>query len=390
MLKEEANKGLKKEEVFVAGDGNASVKTETSSFDNATEFENSTDVETIKCPDCGSNMVFDPTKQDLFCEHCGRVESFEKNREIKEIDIEKGFLEARTWDEEACVFSCENCGAKVVLGKSETANVCPFCGTARVIKTEELAGIRPNVVFPFLKSIEQASYACINWVRRKFFAPRKFKKTATPHSIKGVYIPTFTFDSKTCSTYFGRIGKRHVRTVGSGKNRRTETYIVWRNISGTHNSFFDDVSITAGNKLEQKKLDKILPFNQKSACVYEDKYLYGFMAYHYEKDIKQCWGEAKVRIDSLLRAQILSRYVYDVVDYLNVSTVHQGVTYKYVMLPVYMGIFRHKNKNYNFYVNGSTGKVIGKTPVSPIKVGVLTLIIAGLIALGVWLFTILG
>ena len=79
MLKEEANKGLKKEEVFVAGDGNASVKTETSSFDNATEFENSTDVETIKCPDCGSNMVFDPTKQDLFCEHCGRVESFEKD-----------------------------------------------------------------------------------------------------------------------------------------------------------------------------------------------------------------------------------------------------------------------------------------------------------------------
>jgi hypothetical protein len=34
------------------------------------------------------------------------------------------------------------------------------------------------------------------------------------------------------------------------------------------------------------------------------------------------------------------------------------------MLPVYIGNFKYKSKLYNFYVNGSTGKVHGKTPKS--------------------------
>ena len=88
---------------------------------------------------------------------------------------------------------------------------------------------------------------------------------------------------------------------------------------------------------------------------------------------------------------ILGQYVYDCVGYLNVSTSHENVTYKYVMLPVWVGNYTYGRKLYNFYVNGTTGKVAGKRPVSPWKV--LGLVFAGLaLAAGLfllWYFNVL-
>ena len=168
--------------------------------------------------------------------------------------------------------------------------------------------------------------------------------------------------------YYGRIGKRHTRTVGSGKNRRTETYIVWQRISGTYDQFFNDVLISGDSDYSQATLNKISPFNYSSIKVYSDEYLTGFMAKRSNKTVESCWGDAKTVIDGLLRKNILSQYFYDVVDYLNVSTTHDDVTYKYVMLPVYLINYKYKSKLYSVHVNGNTGKVAGKLPISPLKV----------------------
>ena len=106
------------------------------------------------------------------------------------------------------------------------------------------------------------------------------------------------------------------------------------------------------------------------------------MAYHYDKKLEDCWGQAKATMDVKIRRNILRQYVYDKVAYLNVSTSHQRVTYKYVMLPVYVGNFNFKKKLYNFYVNGSTGKVKGKTPKSVWKILLTVALTVGL-AIGI-------
>ena len=69
-------------------------------------------------------------------------------------------------------------------------------------------------------------------------------------------------------------------------------------------------------------------------------------------------------MDKIIRKQIINSYHCDTVDYLNVSTSHEKVTFKYVMLPVYIGNFTFKQKLYNFFINGTNGKVKGKAPVS--------------------------
>lgn len=346
-------------------------------------LEKEIDADSVKCENCGSNMVFDPESQTLECRHCGTKLVFGTNEVAKELNLLSGFENSADWsNDKTTVFECDNCSAKVVLEDAETAKNCPFCGTAHVRKIEELAGLKPNALIPFTISEDNALSLSKAWAKKRFFAPRDFKKNLRAENVKGVYSPCFTFDSVTTSYYEGKIGKTHTRTVGSGKNRRTQTYVVWRHISGVYNHSFDDVLITAGSKLNQDKLDKISPFNTGDSKNYEKKYMLGFMAYHYDDSLESCWGKAKNNIDAKIRRGILSNYVHDRVAYLNVSTTHSEVKYKYVMLPIYVGNYNYKKKLYNFYVNGSSGKVYGKTPKSPFKIA-LTILLSVAVVVGV-------
>jgi len=348
--------------------------------------ETQTDTEIVSCPNCGANMVFDPESQSLKCAYCRSIVSFDTEN-AEEIDFNSGITSDREWTaDEAVVFCCDNCGAKVVLAKGETTKFCPFCGTAHVQKTEELPGLKPNGVVPFAFSKDKAIEYSKAWAKKRFFAPRKFKKNICTDSVNGVYTPTFTFDSNTVSFYQGRIGRTHTRTVGSGKNRRVQTYVVWRNISGRYDNQYDDVLVTAGTKFGQKELDKVSPYDTNASKEYDENFLFGFMAYHYDIEISDCWNSAKGRMDKSIRRGILSRYSYDRLAYLNVSTTHDNVKYKYVMLPVYVGNYRFKDKLFNFFVNGKTGKVAGKTPKSWLKI-LLTALFGVALVVGIYLLS---
>lgn len=334
---------------------------------NELPSENKLEASFIKCDRCGGNMTFDPQTQGLKCAHCGAVESFEKNTRVCEQDIEKGFDEAESWQDEAKLFRCENCGAQVVLKNGEVAASCPFCGTPHVVESEELPGIKPTAVYPFVFTEPQAAEKAKKWAKSKLFAPKGFKKDLQSEHMRGVFLPCFTFDSDTFSKYNGRLGERRTRTVKTNKGTRTETYIRWYNVSGTFSKLFDDVFISCGN-MPQSELEKLLPYRIETLCTYEQKFLSGYAASHYSKDLKECWKDAKKAMDEELRKLILAKYHCTEVDYLNVSTVHGSVTFKYVLLPVYRINYLYRKKEYPVLVNGNTGKVSGKTPTSPWRV----------------------
>ena len=79
-------------------------------------------------------------------------------------------------------------------------------------------------------------------------------------------------------------------------------------------------------------------------------------------------------MDANLRTSIVNSYGYDVVDYLNVSTLHNDVKYKYVLLPVYQLEYKYKKKTYTVVINGNSGTVTGKSPVSPVRVIIAVLL----------------
>ncbi len=337
---------------------------------------------TTSCDNCGAVMVFAPDIQALRCPHCESVKEFTIDHEVEELILEQDFQKGEMWDDGEDVYRCENCGAVVVVGAGTSATICPYCETGHIVKSEERAGLKPNAIYPFTITESSGVQKAITWAKKRFFAPRNFKRNLRAENVKGVYQPCFTFDSQTISKYYGRVGDRRTRTVGSGKDKRVETYIVWRTIAGTFQRNFDDVMINASSAYEQSTLNKLQPFDYEKIAKYEQKVLTGFIARRYEKDLSSAWKDATKSMDAIIRQEIINMYHCDVVDYVNVSTSHSAVTYKYVLVPIYILNFTYKKKKYPIYINGNTGKVAGKTPVSVWRVlGVVLLSLAVIAAI---------
>lgn len=337
----------------------------------------------IKCEGCGGNMVFDPQTQSLKCEHCGRVDEFSKSSHVDELDIENAFEQSIKWNEEVNVYRCSNCGAVFTIRSDEVSVKCPYCSTTHIVKSDDLAGVVPNAVYPFTLTADSAVLVAKKWAKKRIFAPSSFKKNLEAENLNGFFLPAFTFDSQTHSFYQGRIGKRKTRTVHTSKGTKTETYIEWKRVSGTFDKFFDDITISSG-RTTQKQMDKIMPCESQTIAVYKKEFLSGYSAEHYTRDVKTCWTDAKTVIDKQLRTDILNSYGYDVIDYLNVSTKHNAVTYKYLLVPVYRLSYAYKKKDYAVTVNGNSGRVDGVTPISPIRVTIA--VILGLIILAIFFY----
>ncbi len=329
--------------------------------------------EISKCPSCGGGMEYDPITASLKCVFCGNDVKLSMDNFSSELDF-ADLARGSSWSEETRVLHCTNCGAKSVLLRTEIAKQCPYCGTSNVVETNDLSGLKPNAVLPFALTAEQAILKVVAWAKKKFFAPGKFKKTIQPENVRGNYSPAFTFDTQTVSGYEGRLGKHYYVTVGSGKNRRRVRRTRYFRIHGTYSMAFDDVLIQASSDLDQKTIDGIAPFDTNNSQAYSTEFLHGFTATQHSKDGTACWASAKQSIYNTVKKCILNQYDHDVVDYINVQMSCNNITYKYVLLPIYVGHNKYMKKIYNFFVNGQSGKVTGKTPLSWIKITLVTLL----------------
>ncbi len=342
-------------------------------INNGEAKENTT--ETAQCPSCGAKMVFDPDNQKLMCPYCGSLSDIDMSKLSQEIDFNLLLSSPNNnWGNETHVFRCNNCGAKEVLSRHEIAKECPFCGTTNIVVTQELSGLKPNGVVPFAISKDKANELVTKWARKKFFAPSAFKKSAKPEKIKGTYSPAFTFDTQTRSSYFGRLGKYYYRTVTRNGRQERIREIRFFNIMGNYDMQFDDILVQASEKISQTNLDNMRPFDTNDSKEYSTDFLHGYVAQSNDKTGQECWGVAQNLAKAEIRQRILRRYTYDIVDYLNVSTAFTNVTYKYLLLPIYVGHCNWKQKLYNFFVNGKNGRVTGKTPLSPLKISIAVML----------------
>lgn len=351
---------------------------------SGTEKEIRVDANVSKCPTCGANLVYSPMLKKLHCDYCGGNVDIDLTDYADEIPFDRLARSYEEWSTETRIFACSNCGARTIVSRKDIAPVCPYCGAHNVVEQKDLVGLKPNAVLPFLIDTQTAAEKFKAWAKRRFFAPRKYKKSAKAEKIKGNYFPAFTFDSDTFSSYSGRLGKYYTVTVRRNGKTYTEQRIRYFNISGTYSMFFNDVLIYANRNKDEKTMGKLLPFATDYAQKYNDDFIYGFGAAQYEKDGTECWNEAQDKMREYVKNAILAQYTYDVIASLNINMSFGRVTYKYMLLPVYIGHSKYRKKLYNFFVNGQNGNVAGKTPVSPVKVTALVLL-GLLVAVGIGL-----
>lgn len=340
------------------------------------------------CDACGSDLRFDPGGDRLVCDHCGASQPIEhgpwsRSEAIAEQDfraaIAAGLGAAEM--EETRTSDCPNCGARLAFEPAIHAVECPFCATPVVAGTGAARQIKPRAVLPFRIDQRAAHQAMSDWLGSLWFAPSGLAEYARKgRAMNGVYTPCWTFDARTESDYRGQRGivyHEERAIVRDGRRERVRVPRVrWSPVRGHVARFFDDVLVVASTALPEHFRQSLVNWDLTRLEPYRPDYLAGFRAEAYTVELAPAHAEAREIMDR----QILRDIRFDIggdqqrVDH--VETRVSDVTFKHILVPLWLAAYRFRGQSYRFVVNGQSGQVTGERPWSVWKLALA--ILAGL------------
>jgi DNA-directed RNA polymerase subunit RPC12/RpoP len=339
------------------------------------------------CGGCGARVEYVPGTAVLRCPYCGYEQQVAAaDRQVREHAYEElATLPRKPVGSIAPhVFVCQKCGART---QSEAlSDRCQFCGNPVVADLTAGEQIVPEAVLPFAVDRHGMREALRKWVRSRWFAPSTLKKVTEAETTKGTYLPHWTYDSRTVSDYVGERGEHYyetetyTETVNGQTVTRTRQVqrTAWYPASGTVHRDFDDVLVTATQQVPTKHLEKLDPWPLTDAVPYEPSYLSGYQALRYDTEPETGLETAKSKMAPVIRGDCERDIGGDEQRVRSVDTSYFDLTFKLMLLPVWIACYLYAGKTFQVLVNGRTGEVIGQRPYSAWKI--VAAVVGGILA----------
>jgi hypothetical protein len=336
------------------------------------------------CPSCGAAMAFDPTRSALACAACGHSRALpapsadEQAQALREQDYLDALrrVAAREPSFEARVVDCPSCGAQTHFEGHVIGDACAFCASPLLVDQAHVQRlIRAQAVLPFALDKKAAQRVFAQWVGSRWFAPNALKATVREaEGVKGIYLPWWTYDANTVTTYRGERGtQRRVqdnRPNATAQAGAATTRVVtdWSPASGAVPVGFDDI-LVAGSLSIAPHLARVLDqWDLSRLRPPADEVLAGFGVEVYRTGLEDGFGVARQRMDSAIDAAIRRDIGGDVQRVHAQQTVVDDIRFKHLLMPVWIGSYRFAGKPYQIVVNGQSGEVEGDRPWSKWKI----------------------
>ena len=345
------------------------------------------------CETCGSDLRFEPGTDHLTCDHCGNTQDILvhgnwRSGAIRELDFRAAVAEALPDADTSQIttIDCPNCGAQSEFEPDLHAAECPFCATPVVTGTGQHRQIKPRGVLPFALTENDGRNALNDWLGRLWFAPNSLRAYARAgRALQGVYLPYWTFDADTKTRYTGERGKTHyvnesVRVRVNGRSetrtrRRAETR--WSPASGRVARFFDDVLVAASRSLPRKFVNGMGLYDLSALEPYQPEFLAGFRAEAYTVPLEEGYDDASGIMERTIVRDVKFDIGGDKQRIHSLDTDVGQITFKHILLPVWLAAYKYRGKTYRLIVNGQTGSIAGDRPFSAWKIALA--IMAGLL-----------
>lgn len=344
------------------------------------------------CGSCGAGLEFSPGASALKCPYCGQEQKLEKPAEqVQELDFYEFFARAAEQgeSEEIQTVTCSSCNSVSTVDTNVSMNRCPFCGSQVTAQARASRLIKPGAVLPFKVTRTKAAEEFRRWLSGLWFAPGELKNYASASGgIKGMFIPYWTYDSRVTTQYEGQRGEDYHETEqyeaedSSGNTvtrSRRVTLTRWHHTSGIVENRFDDVLVLAGKSLPAGIIASLEPWDLKNLVPYSDQYMSGFQAEAYQLDLGEGFEKAKGLMDGAVRRSIERDIGGDRQQISLARSQYDDITFKHILLPVWISAYRYRDKTFRFIVNARTGQVQGERPWSVFKIAMA--VIAVLFAL---------
>ncbi len=320
-----------------------------------------------KCQSCGSSMTFNGVSGMLSCGSCGRADNIEQIPDpLQESNTNTTTNTTTNANRnEAAQYSCNSCGAAIVADEETSATVCSFCGSSAVLANRLWGRLQPTVVLPFSINRDTATKAFRKWCRNGLLTPKGFMAADRIKSIAGMYVPFWLYGLDNKVNVTARATKVRIYTQGDYQYTETSHFEVYRHLRINYNR----VPIDASNKMNDKLMDMLEPFPYERLKNFRSPYLAGFYAEKYNENEDQLLPRAKRKVEPFIEDYIRSTMPgYTTVNYTDKRIDSRMEAAEFALLPVWVLHYDYDKLEHTFAMNGQTGTISGKPPISMGKV----------------------
>ncbi len=328
------------------------------------------------CPQCGGTMRFEPGGM-LRCAYCGHrqttLSALKDNLAVEEHDFVVALATAKGHVLPAGLhtFRCQGCQARLLLS-GELTKKCPYCGSPHVAEVETEEMILPEGIIPFAVTENEARKTFRRWLDKHVNG-----KDVRATRVRGVYLPAWTFDISGEIRWRG-VENTNNRGTGFGlsfagnRSNTSGSFGATAKIvhEGSHYALEDDVLIPATHKLPQDLTGIFDKFLLKAAVPYDTAYLANWPAELYTISVSN--ASLSARQVALKKGRKAARIQADAragnIQNLQILPTNLTVlSYKLLLLPLWLANYRYDGMIYAVAINGQTNKISGQKPPGALK-----------------------
>ncbi len=339
------------------------------------------------CPACGGEANWNPAKQKLVCPFCGTESPAKLDADtggVIEHDLVAAIRgigdEARGWKAEKRQVRCLSCNAISVFDPKRQAQNCEFCGAAQLVPYEETKpAFRPESVLPFTVSESTARDRIRQWYGKLWLAPNALKRRALTDTVRGLYLPYWTFDAQADAQWTADAGHYYYTTETYTENGQTRTrqvqHVRWVPAAGSLAHFFDDDLVCASVGVHPALLRGIEPFPTATLRPYDAGYVAGWVVERYQIDLVGAAQRAREVMDGKVQTLCAQQIPGDTYRNLVVHTSYTRQSFKHILAPVWLMSYTYGARTFQCVQNGVTGAIQGEYPKSPWKIALIVLVL---------------
>lgn len=347
--------------------------------------------DSIKCPNCSGNLVFDADRQVMVCSYC--MSSFTpdqlKNTIVPEtatdsvagerIHTEQAAENIRkSLHDDGVQFICNACGAKVVTDRNTSATFCAFCGSPAIISQRMTEEFSPDYILPFKYGKEEAVKKFFKWCKGGRWTPFDFVSDKNIEKLTGLYVPFWLYDVDSHVSLVGEGVEEHSVSHGNTTTVTTSYYKCVRDMK----LIWSMIPLDGAERIDDNLMEAIEPFDFKEMQMFDPAFMQGFFAERYDLTGDDLKPRLTKRVKQYITDELKPTFVrfnrgFSVKN--DNSVIYEPDMY-YAMLPVWFLHYKYNEKDYYFCMNGQTGEVAGVPPVSRLKRIVLFFVILALLA----------
>lgn len=219
----------------------------------------------MKCPACGSMVIYDIEKSKLKCVSCSSTFDVEQY----DIDNSAEKTEGSSLSMNMDAYLCKNCGAELDVPEEQTVAYCMYCGGETSLMQKSQPMERPQKIIPFKYSKKDVRKRFEEELNGKLFVPSEFQKAEFIEGFRGIYIPYWSTNAKLTDK---RIDVEGIHSTSQGDYTITSYYDLKIDVGGK----IDAGSFDASELFDDTIAAEIAPFKYEDCKPFKEGYLAGF------------------------------------------------------------------------------------------------------------------